>query len=397
MTEMNKTTMRQPMVDADWADLATQFKVREDTIYLNHGSFGIAPQVVCQARREWIEALDSQPMDFYVRKLEGLLGNTLSKLGRFLNTPAENLIFVENATTGMNIVADNFSLKAGDEVLSNNHEYGAVHRIWDRACERVGARHQVATLPDVFESPEQIVDAIFDSVTERTRLIVVSHITSATALIMPVQEICDRAEQMNLPVCIDGPHAPAHVPLDLTQLGCAFYTSSCHKWLCATLGSGFLFVHPEFQNQVEPPVKSWGRLLPAMPEEWFEEFIWPGTRDPSSYLSIGTAIDFMESVGLDAFRERTYGMQQQTTAELQALLGTQPIGRPQQVWYGTMSHVPLPKGDWSELQRHLWENAGIEVPIIQFEGRWFVRVSHHLYTTRSQCRVLLDHLQKALN
>jgi len=389
-------TTRRPNVDADWEDLAAQFNVRQDTIYLNHGSFGIAPQVVCEARRGWIEALDSQPMDFYVRKLEGLLQDTLKQLGQFLETRPENLIFVENATTGMNIVADNFFLQEGDEVLSNNHEYGAVHRIWDRACDRAGAQHKVARLPDVFDSPEEIVDSIFASVTEQTRLIVVSHITSATALIMPVQEICDRANQINVPVCIDGPHAPAHVPLDLTELGCAFYTSSCHKWLCATLGSGFLFVHPNFQQQIEPPVKSWGRLLPAMPEEWFEEFIWPGTRDPSSYLSIGTAIDFMESVGLDNFRERIYGMQQQTTAELAALLGTEPMGRNPQ-WYGTMSHVPLPSGDWSELQRHLWENAGIEVPIIQFEDRWFVRVSHHLYTTRSHCETLLNQLQKAID
>ena len=376
--------------------MAAEFDVREDTIYLNHGSFGIAPRIVRDARRNWINALDCQPMDFYVRKLEELLEGTLSQLGQFLNTNAKNLIFVENATTGMNIVADNFRLTAGDEVLSNNHEYGAVHRIWDRACERANARHQVARLPEVFESPEQIVDCIFEAVTEQTRLIVVSHITSATALIMPVQAICNRAKEMNLPVCIDGPHAPAHVPLDLSQLDCAFYTSSCHKWLCATLGSGFLFVHPDFQSQIEPPVKSWGRLLPAMPEEWFEEFIWPGTRDPSNYLTIGTAIDFMEAVGFDAFRERTYHMQQQTTAELEALLGTKTLARNPKEWYGTMSHVPLPSGDWSELQRNLWTNAGIEVPIIQFEDRWFVRVSHHLYTTRAQCRILMEHLQKAI-
>ena len=392
---MAETITRRPHVDADWADLAAQFDVRKDTIYLNQGSFGISPRIVRQARRRWIDELDCQPMDFYVREFEPLLAKTLDQLAQFLNTVKESLIFVENATTGMNIVADNFPLNAGDQVLSNNHEYGAVHRIWDRACERADAQHRIARLPDIFESHEQVVEAVFAEVNEHTRLIIVSHITSATALIMPVQAICDRAGEMGIPVCIDGPHAPAHVPLDLTELNCALYTSSCHKWLCATLGSGFLYVHPEFQHQIQPPVKSWGRLLPAMPEEWFEEFIWPGTRDPSSFLSVGTAMDFMQSVGLSAFRDRTYTMARQTAADLMELTGTVPLGR-DPIFYGTMAHVPLPEGDWSQFQMKLWQEAGIEVPIITFENRYFVRVSHHLYTTRAHCDTLLGEISKAL-
>ncbi len=392
---MSDSIRRRPEADADWQDIAAQFHVRADTVYLNHGSFGISPQPVRDARRNWIDQLDSQPMDFYVRQMEPLFAKTIGQLGQFLHTDPGNLIFAENATMGMNIVADSFPLQTGDQVLSNNHEYGAVQRIWDRVCQRTGAKHRIARLPESLESPEQVVDCLFAEVTDRTRLIVVSHVTSPTALILPVQAICQRAQTMDIAVCIDGPHAPAHLPLNLNELGCAFYTASCHKWLCATLGSGFLFVHPDYQSHIQPQVKSWGRLLPNLPQKWFEEFVWPGTRDSSIYLSIGPAIDFMNSIGLAAFRERVFAMQRRTTAELTELTGRPPIGLAREDFYGTMSHVPLPAGDWGHLQHWLWEQAGIEVPIIEFENQWFVRVSHHLYNTRQQIDLLLEHLHQA--
>ena len=165
----------------------------------------------------------------------------------------------------MNIVADSFPLSSGDEVLSNNHEYGAVHRIWDRACQNHGARHVVAELPSVIETDDQVVEAIFSRVTPRTRLLVVSHITSPTALILPVEAICREAGRQGIDVCIDGPHAPAHVALDIDRIGCAFYTASCHKWLSAPLGSGFLYAGPAHHGHIQPPLKSWGRLLPNRP------------------------------------------------------------------------------------------------------------------------------------
>jgi isopenicillin-N epimerase len=223
-------------------------------------------------------------------------------------------------------------------------------------------------------------------------LLIVSHITSPTALIMPVAAICAEARRRGIAVCVDGPHAPSHVPLNLDELDCDFYTASCHKWLAATLGTGFLYVHPKWHEQIEPQQLSWGRLLPNLPERWFEEFIWSGTRDFSGYLSIPVAIDFMNSVGVEAFQARVRAMSAETTRQLIELTGRQPIGVDTALWYGAMSHVPLPDGDWSHLQQWLWDEHRIEVPIINFESDWFVRVSHHLYTMRSD----VDHLISAL-
>ncbi len=379
-------------VDDDWKEIAALFSIRPGTTYLNHGSFGITSRPVLEAQSACRQRLEQQPMDFYVRQYEPLWFEAIDRLAEFVGTAADNLVFAENATFAMNIVADSFPLSAGDEVLSSNHEYGAVHRIWERACQRRDARLVVARLPDHFESVPQLVEAIFAPATPRTRLLIVSHITSPTALIMPVQEICAEARRLGIHVCIDGPHAPAHVPLDLGEMGCAFYTASCHKWLSAPLGSGFLFADPEFHEQIQPPLKSWGRLLPHLPHRWYEEFIWSGTRDPSGCFAIPVAIELMEQIGLDVFRNRVRTMAAETTKRLVELTGQTPIGVDSDHWYGSMAHVPLPPGDWSELQSWLWESHGIEVPVIDFENRWYIRVSHHLYNTRTH----IDHLLAAL-
>ncbi|MCH2179119.1 MAG: aminotransferase class V-fold PLP-dependent enzyme [Mariniblastus sp.] len=385
-------TTRDITNDQDWLDFSHEWAIRPDTLYMNHGSFGPPPRPVKYARRRWIDALDEQPMDFYVRLLEPAVLRAREATSEFVGTALNNLVLVENATFGMNVVADSFPLKEGDEVLLNNHEYGAVHRIWERICRRTGAIMRSVDLPRRIDSQEEVVQSILSGVNENTRLVVVSHVTSATALIMPVQQICEKLRERGVAVCIDGPHAPAQIELNIDQLGCDFYTASCHKWLCGNLGSGFLVVHPRWHTTLEPQLKSWGRLLPAIPERWFEEFTWSGTRDPSVYLTVPDAIEFMKSVGLQQFRERTYWLAAQARDRLAAEFGGEPLADPSKGWYGCMAHMPLPSGDWTELQHRLWNQHGIEVPIIHFENDWFVRVSCHLYNHQIQ----LDTLVKAL-
>ena len=389
---MADVTTRDITNDQHWMDFSREWAIRPDTLYLNHGSFGPPPRPVRYARRTWIDALDEQPMDFYLRCIEPAMHRAREITSSFVGTATDNLVFVENATFGMNVVADHFPLTAGDEVLLNNHEYGAVQRIWQRACQRKGATLRLVDLPQRIESADQVVQSIISGVCEKTRLVVVSHITSPTALIMPVSKICQELRQRGVAVCVDGPHAPAQIDLNIDQLGCDFYTASCHKWLCGNLGSGFLVVAPKWHDTVEPQLKSWGRLLPAMPEQWFEEFTWSGTRDPSGYLTVPDAIEFMESVGLQPFRDRTYWLADQARQRLTAEFGGTPLANPHDGWYGCMAHVPLPAGDWTDLQQRLWQVHGIEVPIIHFENEWFVRVSCHLYNNQLH----LDTLVQAL-
>ena len=384
--------------DDHWTDFAHQWLIRPDTTYLNHGSFGPPPQYVKQNRRQWIDKLDSNPMDFYVRQLEPVLEKTRRDLSQFVSTDLENLILVENATFGMNIVANSFDLSPGDEVLINNHEYGAVVRIWQRKCEEAGANLRVARLPEKIESADQVCDCLTAQVNEKTRIAIVSHITSATAIVMPVQQVIPKLKSLGVAVAIDGPHAPAQVDVNLEELGCDFYTASCHKWLSASLGTGFLFVAPRWQNQIRPLIKSWGRLLPAVPERWDEEFTWSGTKDPSAFLSISDAIEYLRNqIGVENFRQRSRHLANYAEKMFCDEFNTTPIADRASGWYASMAHIPFPeKTDCNGLQAMLWDEYRIEVPIINFEDRWYLRVSCHMYNNKTQIDTLKFAIRKFL-
>ena len=378
-------------------DYARHWRIRPDTTYLNHGSFGPPTESVRAVQQEWKDRLDEQPMDFYLRILPPAWIEARARLGKFVGTAGENLVFVGNATVAMNVVADSVRLGPGDEVLLNDHEYGAVVRIWERACRRAGAEPpRVVKLPCPLESAEQIEDALFAAVTPRTKLLVVSHITSPTAVIFPVERICARARREGIPTCIDGPHAPAQVHVDIDRLGCDFYCASLHKWLSAPFGSGFVYAAPKHHTAMEPSVRSWGRQLPNPTYGWADEFMWVGSYDPSPYLAVPAAIDFVEAVGLDAFRSKTHELARYARHKLVELTGLAPIVPDSPEWYGTMAHVPLPSGDARELQMRLWTEHRIEVPIVAWNERRFIRVSCHLYNDRAQIDRLVEVLRPML-
>ncbi|MGE0609649.1 MAG: aminotransferase class V-fold PLP-dependent enzyme [Pirellulales bacterium] len=370
--------------------------------YLNHGSFGPPPRSVLAARHAWLDKLSANPMDFYVRQLGGHLQHARGRLAQLVGTSGENLAFVENASTGMNIVADSVSLQPGDEVLTTDHDYGAVMRTWRRVCEAAGANLVVQAVPLPLQSPGQIVTAIMSGVTPRTRLLVFSHVTSPTAIVFPAREICSAARERGLPVCIDGPHAVAMRPLDLDSLNCDFYTASCHKWLSAPFGSGFLYVHPRRQAGLWPSVLSWGRPLGDDVPSWRDEFNWVGTRDPSAYLALPDAIRFLDDAGWETFRGRTHYLASLARQRISALTGLEPLTPDGPEWYGSMVALPLPNPpdgqlphDWTQpdpLQTALWNDRGMEVPIVWWNNRRMIRVSCHLYTTAAE----IDRLVAAL-
>jgi isopenicillin-N epimerase len=261
------------------ASLQDAWQIRPGTTYLNHGSWGPPPTPVRAARAAWLARLDEQPMDAFLREYEASWLKARASLAAFVNADAEGMIFVPNATAGMNLVADSTPLSVGDEILLNDHEYGAVARIWGRKAEETGATVRTLTLPTPLNDPAELVEFYKKSFTDKTRIVILSHITSPTAITLPIQEIAAAAKERGILVCIDGPHAVAQLALDIQSLGVDFYTASCHKWLCAPLGSGFLYVAPQHRKQIRPALLSWGRLRPLQPKEWYEEFIWSGTQD----------------------------------------------------------------------------------------------------------------------
>ena len=378
-------------------DWRSHWQLRPGTIYLNHGSFGPPPQAVKAARAAWQQRLDEQPMDFFVREFEPAWHAARARLAEFIHCDPADLIFVENATAGMNVVASSCKLQPGDEVLLTDHEYGAVQRIWQRACAEAGAAPPViARLPPQLGDSQEVVDTITRAITPRTRLLVVSHITSPTAVILPIRQIIQAAHRLGVAVCIDGPHAPLQADVNLRDLGADYYTASCHKWLCAPFGSGFLHVDKRHQSAVRAPLLSWGRIFPEDRAAWSDEFVWTGSRDNSPYLTIPAAIDFFAPLGQQEFAQITHELAQYARQQLVELTGLQPIVPDDPQWYGSMAHVPLPLGNRRGLQDALWREHGIEVPIVEWSGRRWIRVSCHLYNTREEVDTLVRALRVLL-
>jgi len=390
--------------EPDWDAVRGEWSLRPGVAYLNHGSFGPSPRRVIAAREEWSRRLEAEPMDFFVRTMEGDLDAAAEAVGRFVGADADGLVFVPNATVAMNVVAANVQMRPGDEVLATNHEYGAVLRIWREACKAAGADLVVRRLPERLAGDEEIVETFLAGITKRTRLVVVSHVTSPTAVILPVRAICEGARKRGVAVCVDGPHAPAMVDVNIAALGCDYYCASLHKWLSAPFGSGFLYVAKRHRQGLRPVLTSWGGSLSGRAASWKDEFHWSGTMDPAPYLAAPEAIRFLEEVGVVRFRERTHALARSVRERVIALTGIEPFTADTHRRYGSMVALPLPPiegfegghGRADPLQARLWREHQIEVPVMSWGGHRLLRVSCHLYNTEEDFERLMAGLGESL-
>ncbi|MDB5384614.1 MAG: Isopenicillin-N epimerase, partial [Planctomycetaceae bacterium] len=392
---MSDSTSNPFAAASSWSEA---WSLRPGVAFLNHGSFGLVPRTVQFARQKWQQRLYAEPVDFYVRQVEAELSLVAKSVGRLMGAPAKDLVFVDNATIAMNIVAQSLPLNPGDQVLLTDHEYGAVRRIWQKRCDKTGAKLVIQALPEPLESASDLVDCLFSAVTPQTKLIVFSQMTSPTAVILPAKEICQRAREARILTCIDGPHALATMPLNLEKLGCDFYCASCHKWLCAPNGSGFLYVAKKHQGKLAPLVVSWGGSVAGLPATWQDEYNWLGTRDSTAILSIPSAIEFLEQAGWTTFRESTHDLAQVARQRVSELTGLAPLVPDSAEWYGPMISLPLPlqglsapeQGHRDPLHDKLWSEYQIEIPITWWRGKRLLRVSCHLYNTTDDIDRLVD-------
>jgi isopenicillin-N epimerase len=385
-----------PLSTLDPSQLRRQWLFPPEITFLNHGSFGPAPRPVLEARQRWLEEVQSNPMDFFVRKYGGYLETVRQRLGAYVGAQPGDLAFVANATVGMNAVVASVRLQPGDEVLLNDHEYGAVIRIWQRACDQAGAKLIVQPIPVPLQSPEQIVDAIVSGMTPRTRLVVFSHITSATAIIFPVEALCREARRRSVAVCIDGPHAVAMQPLNIAALDCDYYLASCHKWLAAPIGCGFMYIHPRAQETFQPATLSWGRLPEESGIRWNYELEWAGTHDPSATLAIPAAMDFLDTIGLDAFRDYTHRMARYAREKMSELPGIEPLTADSRDSYGSMVALQIPNGEAMPLQTLLWQRYQIESLVLNWNNQRLLRVCCHVYTSEEDLERLTTALRELL-
>ncbi|HNS50305.1 MAG TPA: aminotransferase class V-fold PLP-dependent enzyme [Anaerolineae bacterium] len=384
--------------------LRDQFLLRPDVVFLNHGSFGARPRAVVEAYHGWQRELEGQPVEFLGRRFGELMRWAREVLADYVHACAADLVFVPNATTGLNVVARSLPLEPGDEVVTSDHEYGALDRTWRFVWGKRGARYINQRVPLPVQSAEQVVEAVWAGVTPRTRVLFLSHITSPTSLIFPVQELVRRARDAGLWTVVDGAHAPGQITLDLEALGADFYAGNCHKWLCSPPGSAFLYARREVQHLIEPLVISWGwepepttlLSLDGTVSRFVLENEWQGTRDPAAYLSVPAAIQFQAEHDWPRVRAECHELLREARRRIEALTGLPGICPDSPEWYAQMAALPLPPCDAGALQRRLYDEYRVEVPVIEWNGRQLVRVSVQGYNTADDVGALVRALADLL-
>jgi isopenicillin-N epimerase len=374
------------------------FLLDPEITFLNHGSFGACPRPVFEEYQRWQRELERQPVEFLGRRLDDLLLGARCHLAEYLGVPVESLAFVDNATWGINVVIRSLDLDPGDEVLTTTHEYGACTMSWDWLLAKSGASLVQHHIPLPVESPDDVVESLWSAVTERTKAIFLSHITSPTGLILPVEQICERARAYGILTIIDGAHAPGHIPLDLTAMGVDIYAGNLHKWLCAPKGAGFLYVRPEEQGWIESLIISWGwgRDGTLAPSTFVERNQWQGTRDPSAYLSVPAAIQFQADHDWHAVRTECHRLASTTRERLADLTGLAPICPDSSSWYCQMIAFPYPANDPAMLKERLYDEHRIEIPVITWQGETLLRASYQAYNDEQDVNHLLVALSDLL-
>jgi isopenicillin-N epimerase len=403
----NEGLLNQPAADPQ------SWLLEPGLIFLNHGSFGACPQPVLAAQQAWRTRLERQPLQFLVRELESPLDTARETLARFVGAAPEDLVFVPNATHGVNTVLRSLAFQPGDELLATNQEYNACRNALDFVAERSGARVVIANTPFPVHSADEIITPILASVTPRTRLVLADHITSQTGVVQPVQRLVAELNRRGVDTLIDGAHAPGMVPLTLAKLGATYYTGNCHKWLCTPKGTALLYVRRDKQELIRPLTISHGANSARRDRSRFLlEFGWQGTFDPSPYLAVPEAIRFMASLLPGGWPEVMAANRALALAARKVLCTSLGVSEPcPEEFIGALATVPIPEAapdalarlplNEYPLQDTLREKHRIEVPLISWPAppKRLLRISAQVYNSLPQyqflAKVLAQELQGA--
>ncbi len=393
--------------------LRQHWQLEEGLTFLNHGSFGACPRVVVEEQTRLRAEMELNPVRFLWREIEGRLDAARGEVARFVGADAAEVAFVPNATSAVNAVLRSFPFQPGDEILVTDHGYNACNNIATECAARSGAKVVVAHLPFPIACPEHALDAILSSVTLQTRLVLVDHVTSPTALVLPVAEIIRELEPRGIAVLVDGAHAPGMLPLEVGSLRPSFYTGNLHKWVCAPRGAGFLFARSDRQHGLHPAAISHGYNTPRTGRSPFhDEFDWQGTLDLTAWLTVPAAIRFCENLlpgGWPALMRHNHDLACTARRMLCEKLRVEPPCP--ETMIGSMATFALPDSlqerstgpsraviaRFDPLQSALLQQNHIEVPVVRWgsPARRWLRISAHAYNTLAEYEHLADSLSTA--
>jgi len=382
-------------------DLRDLFLLDKHITFLNHGSFGSCPTPIFEEFQQYQKLLESQPIAFLDEHIGQNILTSQRALSTFINCDADDIVFFTNPTTAINEVMRSIPLYKGDEILSSNHEYGALDKAWDFICKKRGSTHVKAVIPHPILSKEGFIDAFVSAITSRTKVIFISHITSSTGLIFPIKEIIKIAQQQNIITIIDGAHVPGHIPLNLTELGADIYTGTCHKWLLCPKGTSFLYVKKELQNQIEPLIVSWGYENSEFSRTPFQNsHLWQGTRDISPFLTIPKAIEFRDEYSWNDVSVINKQMILDFRSEILSIFDTVPLfeDNPTQ-WLGQMYSFSIPThiNECGRIKSQLIHEYNIEIPVFLWAEKLYIRISLNGYNSEDDLHRLLAVLPKIIS
>jgi len=378
-------------------NIKQEFLLDPQIVYLNHGSFGACPKPIFENYQQWQRALEFEPVQFITKKRQNALVTSKEILAKYIGCSDLDFFFVQNPTTAINQVVKSLQLQKGDEVLTTDHEYGAMDKTFSFYSKKTGFvyRRQKISLPLI--SKEQFIEEFWKGYNEKTKAIFISHCTSTTALVFPVKEICERAKKLGLITIVDGAHVPGHLPLNLKEIEADFYTGTLHKWLLSPKGCSFLHVNKKYQNFIEPLIISWGyEDTKPSKSKFLEENETQGTREISAFLTAPAIMKFFEENNMP---ERQASCRKKIMEEYPVfcdLVGTKPLCTLSSEFLGQMCSIPISPKNPLQLKEILYNDYKIEIPVMERGSDIYLRISYQVYNSPDNLEYLKQTLQKLI-
>ncbi len=375
------------------SSLKQQFLLNPEITYLNFGAFGACPKPVFDDYQKWQRELETEPTQFITTTGLQYLEQSRKALAEYIHCHHDDIVYVTNPSYAINIIAKSIELNEGDEILSTNLEYGALDKTWNYYCEKKKAkyRRQPITLP--LTTKEKFIEDFFRGYNNKTKAIYISHITSSTALIFPVKEICEIAKQKGLLTIVDGAHVPGHIPLNVSAIQADIYTGACHKWMMTPKGCSFLYIKKEYQKLFDPLIVSWGYKA-AFPShsQFLDYHQMQGTRDFSAFLTVPKALEFMKQHDWKKVSSECRTIVRQNAVRFCELLNTKPISPISEEFLGQMLSIPIQTSEPENLKKYLFDTYKIEIPVMRQDDKVFLRYSINAFNTQDD----LDRLYEAV-